>query len=290
MKVSQYLINQAKKAGVTITPEDLVIIEALEGDVPPTAVNLIDAKLMTIDAAEANPTLKNKLKAEALNAVDVKLEALLDTVGATEDQKTAIKAITGSYNKIDEAGKLIKTILDEKGAGTAKGKEADLIAKLDKANGDLAKMATDHAAALAAKDAEVENKINAIELGSLFVADDFGALPAETPEAVKKAFAQSIFDKELANSGYILKRVDGKLELREADGSKVYSKENNLEVNLTDFKTRVLDQNKVRKVSDIKTETTEVKLPEGQKGLSKHISGSVNQMEAEAMAELNLKP
>lgn len=144
--LGQLLQHLAKKAGVAADDQQLINVLA-NADITKVTIHsdlvkAIDENLLSVEAAKDNhPDIKKVYVAQALNALDKKLAALIPDLGLSEDELKKLEANTNTYSKLDE---VVKKLQDKKAAASNEDKSAlqrqvdDLLAQLQTAEQDKA--------------------------------------------------------------------------------------------------------------------------------------------------------
>src|SRR5690349_6773639 len=128
--IGQLIQHLATKAGVPPTDPNLINIlsnaELTKVTLHSDLVKALDENLLSVDAATDNhPVIGPKYKAQALNAVDKKLEALMDEFGLDDAAKNELKGVKSSYDRLDKLGAKLKELATKKeGADSNKDKTA----------------------------------------------------------------------------------------------------------------------------------------------------------------------
>jgi len=154
MKVKDLFIKLATRAGI---PEADAKLTALVGQLPDLDVddesvaNPLTANLITQAEAEANPALKKRLTAEALNGVD----ALLNPVLADFLDQAELDEIKG--DKVTT--KRLQKLLDKaKAAKQSTGNSAETAKAIETLNNEIAKLKTDKEAEIGSLKSQYERE------------------------------------------------------------------------------------------------------------------------------------
>lgn len=120
--LGQFINHLATKAGIPADDQNLLNIlsnsELSKATVHSDLVKSIDENLLSIEVAKENhPTLKNHYQAQALNALDRKMEDVMTAAGLDATVVTELKNVKSSYARLE----LLQTKLQEQ--YTAKAKE-----------------------------------------------------------------------------------------------------------------------------------------------------------------------
>jgi len=144
--LGQLIQHLAKKAGVSSDDQHLINVLA-NADITKVTIHsdfvkAIDENLLSLDAAKDNhPDIKKVYVAQALNALDKKLAALIPDLGLSEDEAKKLEANTNTYSKLDE---VVKKLQEKKAVAATEDKSAlqkqvdDLLAQLQTAEQDKA--------------------------------------------------------------------------------------------------------------------------------------------------------
>ena len=263
MLLGEFVNSLAKMAGVPEANEHLVkllaVKEVATAEVADELSTAIQSKLMTLDAALNNPEIVNKLKAESLNAVDDKLNALAkDKFGMDDTFIETLKGTKGTYNRMDlfvnsiqEAHKAaIKVLEDAKGSTDDTGKE-ELQKKIEELNGELAGIKDTTVTTDSHKEMinGYENKMLDLHKKNLFSNYNYAL---DVSKEVNVLTASSLFDSELNKLGVTIVNENGNLvlktKLEDGNFTKYFNKENK-EITPKDLADEILAQHKLLKVN-----------------------------------------
>jgi len=134
--LGQFITHLATKAGMDSNNPDLINLlsnaELTKITVHSDIEKAIDENLLSLDTAKDNhPTLKNHYQAQTLNALDRKIESLLDGSGLPEDKIAEIKAIKSTYSRNDAFVEAIQAAALAKGKGASTEDKSALQKQVD---------------------------------------------------------------------------------------------------------------------------------------------------------------
>lgn len=130
MILGDFLNNLAVKAGIKIDDADLKSLlstpDLQKIQVPDNIASTIDSSLLSVDQAKNNhPAIAPHYKAQALNAVDVRLETIMNSAGLSQEVITELKGIKNTYERIDAiTNKVIEATNAKAGAKGGEDKSA----------------------------------------------------------------------------------------------------------------------------------------------------------------------
>jgi hypothetical protein len=254
MKLAELIAKLSKKAGVDVNGEDFKKISIPDVDVPDEVATAIDTKLMNEQAAISYPSIKNKIKAEALNGIDALVNSIIeeDQLQGTDDIKNAessferVKKLYG-FQKNHFNQKLKDAVKPGSKDGADKDTYEKQIAELNKAIADLKKTQSE-------KEAEFNNTresdLTNFEIQKILLGKDY-ALPKEMDADLKIQTANAAIAKQLQAQGFkIIRHPETKqLSVVKTDGTPAYNQANE-PVELTSLIDGALAQNKLLKVND----------------------------------------
>lgn len=258
------LINSlAKTAGIDEKDENLVKLMAIKevatAEIADDLGSKIQSSLMTMEAASNNPEIINRLKAEALNPVDDKLNALYKEVFGMDDSAIdTLKNTKGTYNRMDlfastisQAHKNAIKALEEAKGGTADPKaKAELQTKIDELNGELAGIKESTVSSNDHQDMidGYEGMIQELQLKNMFSNYNYAM---DVSKDVNIGVASSIFQNELHKLGVELVNENSNLVLKTKLENGDYTKyfKDNKEITPKDLADELLAQHKLLKVN-----------------------------------------
>jgi hypothetical protein len=130
-KLGEVIQSLSGKAGVNKDDETLKKLLAMQEvsmfELPDEIANALEQKLLTEESAVANPIVRSKVFAEALNGVDAELDNVVNDFGFDDNFKTAYKGIQKNTNeKVRKIKEGLKAQLEEaKKKANASGDPAD---------------------------------------------------------------------------------------------------------------------------------------------------------------------
>lgn len=211
----------------------------------------INSALMTLSAAESNPTLREKLikigRAEAYNGMDDEIKATMDELGVTDDIRTKILEEKSTTKRASLLAKEVKRIEKETGAkpdSTLTEQVNTLnkkISDLQKAHNDaIAAVENDYKGRLLNKDIEFDlSKFNYI-------------FPEQTPLATVMAAAKASLQRAMSEQGVkVVETETGSKKLVRLDGTDYYDAQNK-SVAYNEFIAAALAADNLLKAKDAK--------------------------------------
>lgn len=253
MKLAALIEKLAKKAGVDTTGEDFKKITLPDLEVPDEVANSIDQRLMNEAAAASNSTVRNKIKAEALNGFDALVESIIE-----EEQLQgvdSIKTAGSTYEKVKKLYGLQKETFNQKLKDAVKpGGKGDVDKEayekqLAELNGQLKTIKQ----SLVDKEKEFNNTresdLTSFDIQRILMGKEY-SLPKEMDSDLKLQTAKAAIEKQLQAKGLKIVRNENKqLAIVKNDGTPAYN-ESNEAIELNNFFDGALAQNKLLKVND----------------------------------------
>ncbi len=264
MLLGDLITSLAKTSGIDEKDENLIKLMAIKevatAEVADDLGSKIKSSLMTMDAALSNPDILNKLKAEALNPVDDKLNTLAKDIFNMDDTFIeTLKNTKGTYNRMDLfANSVLKAhqtaikVLEETKGGTSDPKvKSELQGEIDKLNGELAGIKE---STVTSKDHQemidgYEDVILDFHKKSLFSNYNYAL---DVSKDVNVLTAAALFNSELTRLGVELVNENDNLVLKtklEDGGYTKYFNKENKEVTPKDLADAVLAEHKLLKVN-----------------------------------------
>lgn len=148
-KLGELFTQIAAMAGITATDPRLKDIQSIMTEVPDDLLTEINGKIVSIEGAKNNATLKSYFTARALNPIDEILEEKLADAGFSDAEIAAIKADTSTPKKL-------RAFIDElkkKSAASPKG-DAAVKAQIE----ELQKALSEKDASMKATISEIQSK------------------------------------------------------------------------------------------------------------------------------------
>jgi hypothetical protein len=128
--LGQLLQHLATKAGIDSKDQNLINLlsssELTKITLHSDLVKGFDENLLSVEAATDNhPVIGPKYKALALNPFDQKMQAIMDELGLSDEDKAELKGVRSSYERFEKLGAKLKELTTKKdNADTAKDKNA----------------------------------------------------------------------------------------------------------------------------------------------------------------------
>lgn len=166
MKTGSYLSKIFTKAGVDITNPALADVLSIQTEVPDEIATTTDAALLTLDAAKANPTLKQMFFAQALNGIDSEVLRLM-----TESQleQPDIDELTLEKNSMKKVALLTAKIRakESKAANATAGDKTKLAKEIEDLNLKIVTLTKDSADKLKEQEGKFRNDFVGLQVKSL---------------------------------------------------------------------------------------------------------------------------
>lgn len=267
MKFGALLNSLAGKAGIKTDDDTLKkllgFVEVSQFDVPDEFSQALERNLLTSESAAANPDVRSKIMAEALNGVDSRIESALGDFEFDDAFKGDIKQTKNSYEKLT---KLTKGLQQQLTAAKEKAKQTKdpqdkkevevLQAQVADVNKQIDNLKRSHEIEIDnLKRANLEDK-RQFTLKSILAGKPLpkmGELPLDTIILT----AQNLISQEIAKNNLVVNFDEaGNPVLRQrVDGAEVKYFKDNKEIDYSSFIDGVLAQNKFVQVNDPKPPT-----------------------------------
>lgn len=243
MKATELLKTVAAHSGVSFEDaglQQLIGNKALDAlEVDEEVAKRMTAPRMTMETAKANPDLKRYFTAAALDGVDSKVKALLDSEELPEEFRVSLN--TG--NTYDKVAAITKEILDLKNTRTASNQHTvnkeiiRLSDELKKSQELMAKQATDFEVTRHADRTNWEmDKVYSTFLNQL-------ALDEKIPASIRLGAAKQAIATRMTERGISVQlSPEGSLELMTKEGTP-YIPETNVRPTIDDFVKSTLLEN-----------------------------------------------
>lgn len=261
-KLGEVLKSLSGKAGVNADDDTLKKLLAMQEvslfELPDEIANALEQKLLTEESAVANPIVRSKVFAEALNGVDAELDNVVNDFGFDDNFKTAYKGIQKNTNeKVRKIKEGLKAQLEEaKKKANSSGDPADKT-KVTALENQIKELTTNAQAKDRMHAQELENlKSQALSDKKQFTLKSVLSgkpLPKNglSPE-VNIQVAKTLVESEMAKHGLQFLFDDaGNLILKQKkDGAEIDYFVDNKKMDAGSFIDGVLSQNKFVHVSD----------------------------------------
>lgn len=261
-KLGEVLKSLSGKAGVNADDDTLKKLLAMQEvslfELPDEIANALEQKLLTEESAVANPIVRSKVFAEALNGVDAELDNVVNDFGFDDNFKTAYKGIQKNTNeKVRKIKEGLKAQLEEaKKKANSSGDPADKT-KVTALENQIKELTTNAQAKDRMHAQELENlKSQALNDKKQFTLKSVLSgkpLPKNglSPE-VNIQVAKTLVESEMAKHGLQFLFDDaGNLILKQKkDGAEIDYFVDNKKMDAGSFIDGVLSQNKFVHVSD----------------------------------------
>lgn len=261
--LAQLFTHLAQKAGIPADDANLINVlsnaELSKIRVHSDLITGIDNALLSIaQATDNHPTVKAKYHAQALNAVDARILAGMQAAGLSEDVIAELSAEKSTYNRLDKVLAAIKDAATAAERAANKGKASEdksaLQKQVDELLATITGLKTSHEAKVAEmlaaqKAARITSEVRNLLAGTKTIFDDMapGVKTAALDSLIQKALTErkASFDFD-ENDAFVLK----------GEGDAAVVSANNTRYTPQSFIDETLAANKVVKVADPKTTTT----------------------------------
>ena len=251
--LGQFIQHLAKKAGVNEADPNLVNVlsnaELTKVPIHSELVSAIDNNLLSESTALDNhPKIKNYYHAQVLNALDKKLESILDESGLSDDKITELKAIKSTYARNEAVIAAIKDAASAASKGKATEDKSALQQQVDKLIADV-KAANE---SKVTEIARVENlrKADKINYQLMALTGQSKTVFDEMPIEAKTAAINSVINKALLDKKATFDFDDNGVFLLKGEGDTAVLGANQTKYTPQSFIDEVLAQNKILKVSE----------------------------------------
>ena len=249
-KINEILKDLIKKAGVTVTPELTATLEseALNVDLEDGVSSALQSNLISFSAAKEHPEIGQVYKAQTLNQVDTRLQAVLEVLDLSEEEKTNFLSEKNTYKKLDNLNELIKKAKAGKAGATGADK-----AEHAKALADLQKELRDTKQQMELEKQQFQD-VRKKDLKNFALKGKIKSLKTildSTNEQTKFATCSNVIDSLLNEyKAELVTDEQGELVLQTKDGQKVYNSKTNTPINADEFLELALSQNKLLSVTN----------------------------------------
>lgn len=253
VKVGTLLGEILGKAGVDTTKPEFASALAVSVELPDEVATEVNTKLLTVEAAKHNPTLKGHFQAITLSTIDQQLENLYTELGFDDATKEALGK-EKTFARVGMAAKKAKE-LAEATAATKYGDKETLI----KENKDLHKKLADETDGRKQfeKNLKEQHEATLLEtaVDSFFATKQYAS---DVPQNVNILTAKNLLMEDLkAKKGKIVRNADNTLKLVQSENpdSDLHD-ENHKPFRFTDYADKLLSTNKLLKTHDPKKQQT----------------------------------
>lgn len=249
MNIGELINAQAIKSGIASDNDALKDFlsnsEINKIVIPDEIAAKIQSSLLTVEQAKTNADLKRHFSANALDAVDAKIKAIIEEYGLDDDAKAKLEAEKSSYSKINILAKELQAAELKKVSATGGDKKV-LVEEIAKLNAAIIKAEADARNLVSSTKAENDARITDIMLESHLSSYDYGN---GMPKDVNVLTAKALLSEALA-AGKAKAILDGKrFVLVNAEDTSLPYNENHAPVEFNTFATRLLNEKKMLKVS-----------------------------------------
>lgn len=250
--LGQLIQHLATKAGIDTNDKNLINLlsnsELTKITLHSDFVKSLDESLLSVEAATDNhPVIGAKYKAQALNAFDKKMEAIINGSDLDDEIKTELLGTQSSFKRFEALNAKLAEHFTAK-ANTKGDKKDDV---LQKQIDDLQKELKTSKELLVAKETEHKSGIDAVRTEYLFKSKLSGKKTVldQLPEAVRFSSINNLITQALQDKdAKVVYDEQGNAMLIKSDGSKLYGA-NHTQITLDDLIDTTLAQNKILVVS-----------------------------------------
>ena len=245
--VGQLISNIAVLAGIPATDERLKDLLSISTEVPDEVFSTINSNVMNLDAAKNNPTLKSHFMASALNGVDATLNDIYEELGVSPEVRKELEAETNTYKRVRLMANKVKELEAKKtksGDSGDKQKYADEIAKL---NQQIADMKESSSKELETLKEQHQGQVREMLIRNQLAGVDYAY---DLPKDVNIQTAMNLLQQELKNKKASVVIDGNELKLVNAESPEMVYLEDHRPVNFSDFRDKVLANNKLLKVQN----------------------------------------
>ena len=243
MKLIALVKSLAAKAGIPETDTELqeILSNAAIQDVEiaDKAANLINANLMSLAAAKANPDVRQELigigRKEAYDGMDAEINATMKELNISDDIQQKILAEKSTPKRAKLLATEVKRIEAENG-----GKNGDLVKQINDLNAKIGQAQQEKIEAVNAERSKYEDRILAQAIDFDLASFNY-IFPKETPKTTVIAAAKASISRKMAEAGVkvIIDETTGVKKLVRLDGTEYYDKDHKA-VTYNDFLTSAL--------------------------------------------------
>lgn len=240
MKFTDILKNMVEQAGVPVTEATIKAIldnpAVAAFEVDDAVSTRLTAPRLTMDAAKANPDLKNYYRKQVFDGGDSELSKLITELQLPDEVKTGLDAQDTFFKKIPYLVKEVQKLEASKVGATKKDKDT-LTIEIDKLNAQIAAekngFATEKQKLLDGFEVErIGSEVNSILSTFKY------PLPENTPDSTRTVYGRSFIEPVISEKGLKIVRKDGALALQTSEGTDYF--ENNVKVGVKDFIQKTL--------------------------------------------------
>jgi hypothetical protein len=239
----------ASKIGKQNDPELVDVLsraELSQVNVPDGISNALISELLSLDGAKNNAAVKSHFRAEALNAVDTELSALVKDFGFDDE---VFKTEKDTYAKIRALNPKIKELLEKKGDDGGSALKAELQKQVVDLNAKIAKLIDDHKLETGKMREEHDQRLLDWQVQQML--RSFSYANKDVPAEVNLELARTLLNRSLADNGIKIVNKDGSLKLIQTkDETLEYYDKDHKPVAAVDFVSKMLADSKLLAVTD----------------------------------------
>ncbi len=262
MNTGDLFISLAKSAGIDVEKnEDFLKVmankELATADFPDALAGEIQSKLLTLEAAKNNSDLKSHFKAQALNAVDGKLEEFAAKYGLGDDFINKLKEKQGTYENMGLTFEKLNEVhvakLEEAMTKTddpkLKEKLQENIETINGLQGDLSKFKETHAPITEMNEMRDGYEEMILSMGIKSFLSNYDYANKDIDKSVNIITAQTLVDQALTSKGVKFVTKDGNINLQTNDGMDFFNTENQ-KIDTQSFLDGVMAEHKLLKTAE----------------------------------------
>ena len=244
--LGEFLKELAKKSGLNVEDDSVKAFFTTESftgiDVPETVFKPIETSLISIsDAKNNHQDIKNHYTKQALYGLDKNIDALMDSLGLTDDQKNEIKVERSSYKRPELLIKQVQRLEQEK-ANAGKPNQQAIQKQIDDLHAQL-RVATEKENQLKADFAQKEKDLRLTTRVESLIMPHKTIHDTLSPE-VKNTIIKTLINQELQDkSAKFDFDENGNVVLLRKDGTNYFG-DNNQTITPKQFVEQVLSRNK----------------------------------------------
>lgn len=261
MNTGDIFISLAKSVGIDVDKdEDFLKVmankELATADFPDALASKIQSNLLTLDSAKNNSDLKSHFKAQALNAVDQKLEEFAAKYELGDDFINKLKEKQGTYENMGLTFEKLNEIhiskLQEASTSTddpkLKKTIEEHIATINGLKGDLSTFQESHVAKTELTELRDGYEEMILDKDIRNLLGNYSYANDAIDKNVNVITAKTLFDQALGTKGVKLVNVEGEITLQTSDGMDYFVENNKIDTKT--FMDTVMADNKLLKSTE----------------------------------------
>jgi len=254
-----------------VDPKDPVAHQILatqkDTEVPQEFASKFEGNFLTEEAALQNPSIRKRIKAEALNGVDNRIKAIVEKHEMTDEDKEAIFAGDTTDNRVSNLVDKIASLQQEKIKTTGKDRD-QLTQEIQKLNNQILSINNANAAKVQELESARKSDRMGWELDGIYKSFEY-AIPGASKE-VSAIAAKAIMAEYMQKNGAKFELGDQGLSIMTEAGTPMYV--NNQPVSsASDYVKKALLESKILKATEtapqrgqqpVRTQTAKAPAPE----------------------------